>query len=154
MPLKHLDLVWTPAASVLVVTWRRLERHAPRHASWNQTLGDGELFPYLALEHQPQLLASLLRQQQGHEVKLRDLNIRDILKLSPNATRKKRRSRIFDEEYEDDSAVWPLAPLDGCPKVKYRQSHSSSSCIIDNRQLSQFVPVPSSCSGNTTNEFP
>ena len=54
---------------MLVVTWRRLERHAPRHASWNQTLGDGELFPYLAIEHQPQLLASLLRQQQGDEVR-------------------------------------------------------------------------------------
>lgn len=90
-----------------------MRSHIPSHRSWNKTVHD--FFPYQDIEKDPEKLWKLL---ENHEIlgdKVRDLSIGDILRLSPNATRKKGRRLGYDEDELDDS-VWPLAPLTGCPQ--------------------------------------
>ena len=90
-----------------------MRSHIPSHRSWNKTVHD--FFPYQDIEQDPEKLWKLL---ESHEIlgdKVRDLSIGDILRLSPNATRKKGRRLGYDEDELDDS-VWPLAPLTGCPQ--------------------------------------
>lgn len=90
-----------------------MQSHKPSHRSWNRTVDD--FFPYQDLERDPEKLLRLLDRHEILENKVRDLSIGDILRLSPNATRKKGRRLGYDEDEFDDS-VWPLAPLAGCPQ--------------------------------------
>ena len=71
-------------------------------------------YPYNSLESDPHLLAILLKEQRIDSVKVRELSILDVLKISPNAV-KKQRSNLFEEE-EEDNSIWPLPPLEGCPQ--------------------------------------
>ena len=88
--------------------------HIPSHKSWNKTVHN--FFPYENLERDPEKLLRLLEKHEIVGDKVRDLGVGDILRLSPNATRKKSR-RISHDEDEVDDSVWPLAPLSGCPQV-------------------------------------
>ena len=102
-----------PAHKTCGICSKRMKSHTPSHRSWNKTVED--FFPYQDLERHPEQLWRLL---ENHEVvgdKVRDLSIGDILRLSPNATRKKSRRQGYDEDEPDDS-VWPLAALTGCPQ--------------------------------------
>ena len=99
--------------SLLIVTSKRMQSHKPSHRSWNRTVDD--FFPYQDLERDPEKLLRLLDRHEILENKVRDLSIGDILRLSPNATRKKGRRLGYDEDEFDDS-VWPLPPLAGCPQ--------------------------------------
>ena len=71
-------------------------------------------YPYNSFESDPHLLAILLKEQRIDSVKVRELSILDVLKISPNAV-KKQRSNLFEEE-EEDNSIWPLPPLEGCPQ--------------------------------------
>ena len=88
--------------------------HSPLHSTWNESVE--HLFPYKYIESDPRKLELLFRNDQEEKLKERDLNLRDVLKQAPNATRKKGRKRVEDYEEEEDNSIWPLPPLEGCPK--------------------------------------
>ena len=71
-------------------------------------------YPYNSFESDPHLLAILLKEQKIDSVKVRELSILDVLKLSPNAVRKRR--PVGFEEEEEDNSIWPLPSLEGCPQ--------------------------------------
>ena len=87
--------------------------YRPHYSSWNKSVD--HLFPYRTLEKESERLAMLFQQDEKSILKQRELNIMDILRIAPNATRKLKKG-FTDYDYADDS-VWPLPPLDGCPKV-------------------------------------
>ena len=87
--------------------------YKPRYSSWNKSVDN--LFPYKTLEKESERLFMLFQQDEKSILKQRELNIMDILRIAPNATRKLKKS-FTEYDYVDDT-VWPLPPLDGCPKV-------------------------------------
>ena len=89
-----------------------MKSHTPRHRSWNKTVHD--FFPYQDLERDPDKLMRLLEHHDRVGEKVRELSIGDILRLSPNATRRRGRRTGYEEDEEDDS-VWPLPALADCP---------------------------------------
>ena len=87
--------------------------HSPLHSTWNKSVE--HLFPYKNIEADPHKLELLFRDNQEEKLKERDLSLRDVLRQAPNATRKKGRKKIEDYD-EEDNSIWPLPPLEGCPK--------------------------------------
>ena len=111
--------------------------YKPQYSSWNKSVG--HLFPYKTLEKESERLAMLFQQDEKSVLKQRELNILDILRIVPNATRKLKKG--FPEYDYVDDGVWPLPSLDGCPKVSNNVSNlgpnDSLKCLlgrgVDNR---------------------
>ena len=101
--------------SLVYVMSLKVNVFKPKYSSWNKSVN--HLFPYKSLEKDSERLVMLFKQDEKIVIKQRELNIMDIIKLAPNATRKKKKKGFIEEDYEDDS-LWPLPPLDGCPKVQ------------------------------------
>lgn len=96
----------------------KIKVYTPQFNSWNKSID--YFYLYKSIESDSQRIEELLLEDQNTLKKDRELSVSDILRISPNVSRRKRKKGHFeDEDYLDDSP-WPLPVLDGCPKVCYQ----------------------------------
>ena len=77
-------------ASLVLIMWRLTSHHpvTPLHSSWQDTVDS--LYPYHLLPRDEDSLARLLGAEDMEEVvKERDLNIQEVLRLEPQARRRR-----------------------------------------------------------------